>query len=513
MSLSAGSWLDSYQIIAAVSARGMSGVCRTGETTLKELMNASVSLLSRFLRLLLLSALLFVASLALVTAAWGQDAGSTADAAADPPVDAPIQTIFPHPAEGRFWISGQSNFIFQTHAPFYAQYSGANSLQPNYEKATSRVLTLYTGYQITHSIEVLVDVEEAGGQGLSQALGLAGFTNLDVVRNPTLGQAPYLSRYMYHQVIALSPNSTENARNPLSTFAQLPTRRLEIRFGKFGISDFFDNNSVGGDSHLQFMNWAVDQNGAYDYAADTRGYTFGLILEYQSPKWGARFAEALLPTVANGQHLQWNLHKANASNFEFELHRGFLKKRDGIIRLLSYINNANMGIYQIANEQYLADPTVPPSITNHPPQVTTKYGFGVNFEQALSNAIVMYGRFGWDNGKTESWAYTELDQTFQLGAGFAGRLWKRKYDRAGLAFVSNGLASAHARYLSYGGLGFIIGDGGLTYGRETIFETYYTAHVWRGVFLGPDLQYIVNPAYNKVRGPVTVPSFRLHLDF
>jgi len=455
---------------------------------------------------------LWAAGLAVVPA-FTQDAGSMADEAVAPAETPAIQTMFPHSSETRYWISGQANFIFQTHPPFYALYSGTNSLQPYYEKATSRVLTLYTGYQITKSIEVLLDVEEAGGQGLSQALGLAGFTNLDVVRNPTLGEAPYLSRYMYHQVFALSPEKTEAARGPLSTFSELPTRRLELRFGKFGMSDFFDLNSVGGDSHLQFMNWAVDQNGAYDYAADTRGYTFGVILEYQSPKWGLRFAEALLPTVANGQDLHWNLRKANASNVEFELHRGFLKKKDGIIRVLAFVNNANMGIYQVANDEYLANPVAPPDITNHPPQVTTKYGFGFNFEQVLAKNILMYGRFGWNNGKTESWAYTEIDQTVQVGAGFVGRLWKRSYDRAGVVFVSNGISSEHARYLSFGGLGFILGDGGLTYGRETIFETYYTGHVWRGLFLGPDLQYIVNPGYNQVRGPVVVPSFRVHLDF
>jgi hypothetical protein len=461
-----------------------------------------------FLALALLTAELFVAS-----SAGAQDAGSTGDESAVPAESGAMQTMFPHPSDTRYWISGQANFIFQTHPPFYALYSGTNSLQPYYDKATSRVLTLYTGYQVTKSIEVLLDVEEAGGQGLSNTLGLAGFTNLDVVRNPTLSQAPYLSRYVYHQVFALSSERTEAARGPLSTFSELPTRRLEFRFGKFGISDFFDLNSVGGDSHLQFMNWAVDQNGAYDYAADTRGYTFGAMLEYQSPKWGLRFAEALLPTVANGQDLQWNLRRANASNVEFELHRGFLQKKDGIIRILAYVNNANMGIYQVANEQYLANPVAPPQITNHPLQVTTKYGFGFNFEQALTKGIVLYGRFGWNNGKTESWAYTEIDQTVQIGAGFPGRLWKRSYDRAGAVFVSNGISSEHARYLSFGGLGFILGDGALTYGRETIFETYYTAHIWRGLFLGPDLQYIVNPAYNQVRGPVIVPSFRVHLDF
>jgi hypothetical protein len=450
----------------------------------------------------------------LASSARSQDPGSAASETADPQVaDETVQTMFPHFREGRFWVSGQANFIYQTNPPFYAKYSGPNSFQPYYEKATSRVLTLYTGFQLTKSIEVLFDVEEAGGEGLSQALGLGGFTNLDVVRNPTIGEAPYIARVMYHQVFALSHEKTENARGPLSTFSELPVRRIELRFGKFGMGDFFDVNSVGGDSHLQFMNWAVDQNGGYDYAADTRGYTYGLILEYQSPKWGLRFAEALMPSVANGPNLVWNLRNANASNFEFELHRGFLKKKDGIIRLLAYINNANMGIYQVAIDQFLEGKVTKPDITNHPQQVTTKYGFGINFEQVLTKNIVLYGRFGWNNGKTESYCYTEVDQTFQAGAGIAGRMWKRKYDRAGIVFVSNGITSEHARYLSYGGLGFLLGDGGLTYGRENIFETYYTVHAWRGIYLGPDLQYIVNPGYNQVRGPVTVPSFRLHVEF
>lgn len=456
---------------------------------------------------------LLLAALTITAGAQDAPASDTAAASEAPAADETVQTMFPHFKEGRYWISGQANFIFQTNPPFYAKYSGPNSFQPYYQKATSRVLTLFTGFEINHSIEVLADLEEAGGAGLSAALGLAGFTNLDVVRNPSLSKVPYLARLMYHQVISLSPQKVENARSPLSTFAELPARRLEFRLGKFGMADFFDVNSVGSDSHLQFMNWTIDQNGAYDYAADTRGYTWGAMLEYQSPQWGLRFAEALLPTVANGPNLVWNLRRANAENVEFELHRGFLRKKDGIIRLLSYVNNANMGIYQVAIDQYLEGKVPTPSITNHPQQVTTKYGFGINFEQTISNDIVVYGRFGWNNGKTESWAYTEDDQTFQGGAGLAGRMWKRNYDRAGIAFVSNSISKEHALYLALGGLGFILGDGGLTYGRENIVEGYYTAHAWRGIYVGPDLQYIVNPGYNQARGPITVASFRLHVEF
>jgi hypothetical protein len=169
------------------------------------------------------------------------------------------------------------------------------------------VLTLYTGIQLTKTTEILVDIESAGGRGISDAFGLAGFTNLDVVRNPTLGSRPYLARAMVHAIIPLDDEKIESERGPFSLATLLPVRRMEIRAGKFGTADFFDVNSVGSDSHLQFMNWTVDNNGGYDYAADTRGYTWGVSEEYQDRKWGLRFAECLMPKVANGIELDWDL--------------------------------------------------------------------------------------------------------------------------------------------------------------------------------------------------------------
>jgi high affinity Mn2+ porin len=302
----------------------------------------------------------------------------------EPAATATTETTFAHPFSERLWVSGQMNVIFQTHPELAAKYSGPNSLRPGYEKATSRVLTLYTGVRINQSSEVLADVEQAGGRGLSDALGLAGFSNLDAVRNPSLGEQPYVARLMWHQVIALGKERVESDPGPLSTFSELPARRLEVRVGKFGTVDFFDVNSVGNDSHLQFMNWAIDQNGAYDFAADTRGYTWGGVLEYQERRWGFRFGEALMPSVANGMEEVWNLHRARSENYEFELHRGIVPRKEGRVRLLGYTNYANMGIYRNAIQRYEAGLDAKPDITDHPLQTTRKYGFGVNVEQALT---------------------------------------------------------------------------------------------------------------------------------
>src|ERR1700730_8935997 len=136
--------------------------------------------------------------------------------------ETPTQTIFPHPDSTRWWISGQFNNIAQGHPGFSAKYSGAHSLNPRGEVRDSRVMTLFTGLELTHSTEILFDPEITQGHGISDALGLAGFTNLDVVRNPDLGGTPYVARVTFRQIIPLSHATTEQERSPLSVFTQLP---------------------------------------------------------------------------------------------------------------------------------------------------------------------------------------------------------------------------------------------------------------------------------------------------
>src|SRR5579863_2785430 len=443
-------------------------------------------------------------------------ASPTPDAAASLAVPSPddsTESMLPHLKDTRFWLSGQANFVFQTHPDFHALYSGPHSLNPNYEKATSRLMTLYTGVRFNNSTEFLLDLEEAGGAALTLGFGLAGNTDLDIVRNPLLSKAPYLGRGMFHKVFALSEDKVENQRNVFSLFEELPRRRLELRFGKFSMPDFFDVNSVGSDTHFQFLNWTTDNNGAYDYAADTRGYTVGATADYEDRNWGFRFAEALMPKVANGIDLVWKPWQAHAENFEYELRHGLIPKKAGVVRLLAFTNYADMGIYRQAVANFEAGRTPIPDITNHPWHITRKYGFGVNVEQNLTHYLTAFGRFGWDNGRTESFAYTEDDQTFSGGVGASGAWWHRKQDRAGVAFVTNGICKYHQTYLADGGLGFLLGDGGLNYGRENIVESFYTVHVWRGIYLAPGLQHVNNPGYNRDRGPVTVPTFRAHVEF
>ncbi|MGC2162827.1 MAG: carbohydrate porin [Silvibacterium sp.] len=425
-------------------------------------------------------------------------------------------TVFPHSSTSRYWISGQANIVLQGHPAFAAKYSGPNSLTAWGQSATTHVVTLYTGYELTHNTEVFADVEDATGSGIGNANGLAGYTNLDSVRlvqGVALSTAPYLARFMLRQIIPLTQERVEADRDELHLATSLPARRIEFRLGKFDLADFFDLNTWGSDSHLQFLNWTVDNNGAYDYAADTRGYTDGAIVEYDDHWWSARFAETLMPKTANGTYLDADLARARAENFELEARGNLIAHRAGTVRLLSYVNHANMGNYEDAIANYLDHKTPTPDIIGTREQGRHKYGFGLNFEQEITSSVGVFGRLGWSDGRNESFAYTEDDRTLELGGFVTGSSWHRRNDRTGVAVVGNGIVAAHQQYLALGGLGFVLGDGALTYGHEKIVENFYTAHLWRGFFASYDFQHINNPGYNQARGPVAVSTLRFHTDF
>jgi hypothetical protein len=450
-----------------------------------------------------------------------------------PRVEEPAPTtLFNHFKDERLWVSGQFNVIFQSNLPFHAAYSGTNSFLNRGAYKTSLLGTLYLGCELPQvgrlRSEALYSEEYAGGRGLSEALGVAGFTDLDVVRNPNLGNVPYMARYSFHETLALSNEEVDQERGPFALAGKVPVRRIEARIGKFSLPDFFDLNSISSDSHLQFMNWSDDNNGAWDYAADTRGYTTGGMIEYDDRNWSFRYAIAAMPIIANGISLDWAFSRAHGQNFEYELRKSLIAKREGTVRALFYANNAHMGNYREAVQQFLNGSdtrsygVTVPTITLHEKYGALKYGFGLNAEQEVTSDLRLSGRFGWNEGQHESFAYTEIDQTFEFAGDYRGTSWHRPLDKVGVAGISNAIKRDHQNYLRDGGLGFILGDGGLVYspgdswlhyGRENIVETYYNLHAWRGLYYALDIQHIDNPGYNRDRGPIWVGSVRMHLDF
>ncbi len=268
------------------------------------------------------------------------------------PADEAAATMFPHSETSRYYIAGQANIIFQADGPFHSPYEGPNSFIGRGEYKVSLLGTLYLGAQLRRApkteTDAIFNLESSGGRGLSEALGLAGFTNLDVVRNPNLGSVPYMARVQLHQTIGFTDKLIESPRTPFSLATQVPERRLQFFVGKMSLPDYLDINSIGSDSHLQFMNWTVDNNGAWDYAADTRGYTYAVVTEYDDKVWSVRYARGV-----DAYRCQWHgsgLESASRQRPKLGVRtpqtaprQAASTRAQGVVRVLSYRESCAYG--------------------------------------------------------------------------------------------------------------------------------------------------------------------------
>ena len=439
--------------------------------------------------------------------------GSTTPAT--PPNAASAQQPVHQPAEeARRWsLHFQQTLIDQWHNNLRTPYSGDYSLADRESAKLSFTSTLFIGRRLWKNAAVYFNPEVAGGSGLSGARGVAGFTNGETFRIGVADPVLYLARLYVRQVFAIGPETDVDEDDLNQVAGPTPRRYFALNLGKMSVADYFDQNSYSHDPRTQFMNWSLMSAGGWDYAANTRGYTVGGVLEYVTPGFTARFASTLLPTYANGPLLDYHYTKSHAETLELTK-TYHLAQRQGTVRVLGFRNVAPMATYRSAVALGLA--------TGEQPDLAlvrraghTKIGFGLNAEQEIGKNVGLFARVSYNDGQNETWAFTEIDHSASLGIASTGRRWARPDDRLGAAIVVNGISSGHRAYLAAGGYGFIVGDGALNYGLEQIGEVYYSfALPTYHASISPDYQLVINPAYNRDRsGPVHVVAVRLHVEF
>lgn len=439
-------------------------------------------------------------SMALVYAVF---AANSAIAAQDPPGESDGASENP-----RTQLHFQFTTVTQAHPSFSADYSGKNSLSPNSEHETTVTSTLYLGARLWSGAEMYVNPELSGGSGLSRALGVAGFPNGESFRVGDAQPRLYLARLMLRQTIAAG-TETEAVKDEANQLAGTrPVRRWTVTVGKFGVGDIFDDNAYSHDPRTQFLNWADWTAGAWDYSADTRGYTWGLVIEYNDAAWAARFGATAQPKSANGLEFDKRVRDAYALSGEFE--RRYELAGKGAARLIVFYNRAHMGSYREAIARAGQDP---PDIVSTRRVGRSKWGFVLNLEHSLSASTGLFLRESWNDGHNEAWAYAEIERSLTAGAVRKTPLKIRPDDEAGIAFILNALSADHRDYLAAGGYGFMVGDGRLSYGAETIGEVYYQAALQKHAWLTADYQFVLHPAYNRDRGPVHVFGARFHAEF
>jgi high affinity Mn2+ porin len=415
------------------------------------------------------------------------------------------------PVEAERWnLFYQATSIGQYHGTFNSPYEGPWSLQDYPERDASLTTTLFFTLRLEQNTLLVFNPEIAGGRGFSGVNGLANSSNGELPRVASATPKPYIARlYITHDFgFGSEKESVESDENQLA--GARPVKRYTITAGRFTLTDFFDDNRYTHDPRTQFMGWGVMYNGAWDYAADVRGYTWGLVHELHMRNWSLRYAIAAMPKIANGSQLDRRLFVNDGNVFEAE-YRYNVKKHPGTVRLLNYENRADAGTYAqaIRDAQLTGDV---PDITATRRNGTLKYGFGISADQEIAKDVGVFCRLGWNDGKTESFAFTAIDRLATGGVSVDGKRWHRPNDTVATELTTSGISAVHAEYLAMGGHDFLIGDGRLEYGPEYAWESYYRARLFPGFFASFDLQHFNNPAYNENRGPVWIESIRLHIE-
>jgi high affinity Mn2+ porin len=416
------------------------------------------------------------------------------------------------------WTSHfQLTVIAQQHSAFPSKYSGNNSLADTVEPvATSLTSTLFLGRRLWKNAALYFNPEVSGGKGLSFATGVAGALNGETYRVGATEPQVFIARAFFQQYFPLGNTSYEYVEDDINKIAgKVPTSRITISAGKFAISDFFDDNAYSKDPRSQFLNWSMWANGAWDYPANTRGYTKGIVVELIKPRWKIRAATVAVPRIANSPLMEYN-SKAHSETVEFE-HQLLFNKRRGNVRLLLSNTYSKAPSYAAGmkalstNNTYLLDVIASEAENNE--YGGKKVGLGLNLDQELTSNMGVFARAGWNDGKYATWSFTEIDRTVNAGLSINGTRWKRPNDVFAIGAVVNGLSKPHRDFVKAGGSGFIIGDGTLNYGSEGIVEAYYNARLSNFFWLTFDYQFVNDPGYNKDRGPVHVFALRGHVEF
>jgi len=419
-------------------------------------------------------------------------------AAADEPAAAP-ETVVSSDWSDHY----QLTYIEQGNPAFTSPYRGANSLDPGTRIQETISATAMWGYRLLPGTELYFDPEFNQGFGLSHTVGLAGFSNGDAQKAGSDVPRLNIARLYIKQTIGLGGEQEDVEDDQNQIAGRRDVSRITLYAGKLAVNDLFDTNSYAHDSRNDFFNWAIWEGGAYDYAADQKGYSDGFVIELNQKSWAFRIGDFLVPKYSNDRDLDTNFLKRGGYQAELE-ERYRLFDQDGTARITLFANRANMGSYAAALETPTLD--IAASRTDR-----WKYGFVLGAEQRITDDLGAFARFSYNDGTTEIVSFTDIDRSASLGLSLKGGSWERPNDTIGLAGAINALSRVEGDYLAAGGLGILVGDGRLNYATENILEGYYRYQIDDPLSLTFDAQYIDNPAYNADRGPVAIFAIRLHV--
>jgi len=364
------------------------------------------------------------------------------------------------------------------------------------------------GYRLSAGTEFYYNSEIIQGHGISGTRGVAGVPNGEAVKAGFSNLHYNTSRLFVRETIGLGGESEKVVDDVNQVAGARDVNRITLSAGKFSANDFFDDNAYSHDARLQFLNGMFWESSAWDYPADEVGYTAGFVAEWNTKDWALHYGIFMEPTVSNGSRLDYHVLEANGQILQFDW-RYNVGDHAGTLRPFVFWNRAHMGNYSDA----LAYPDITDALFETR-AYRSKVGFGFSWDQELTKDLGAFIRLSWDDGRTESFAFTEIDRSLTAGLSADGSRWGRKGDTLGVAAGANGLSPGHKAYLGAGGIeGLFLGDGALNYGLDDILEVYYRIQAAKFLSISPDFQYVDHPGYNRDRGPVPIYAVRVHVEF
>ena len=475
--------------------------------------------MTRKLYLTLLS-MLFGALISGVTSpsVFAQRAGSGVDQIASD--DQPIQGL---PTEGELFglpvnVHGQTTYINQRYNNFTSSYSGINSLSAQKAMSYTWSGTLFFGARILPDTDIYFNPEVVSGVPFSGLTGLGGFSNGEATKANGAQAKFYSARAFVRQTINQDGDKVvlENEANQITQ--TVSSNRFVITGGQFATLDIFDDSKYAKDPRVQFMNWGNMTYLAYDYAADARGYGWGLAGEWYRDNWVFRVSRMTPPSAHNTLGIDWHILDHYGDQVEVERQHQ-IADLPGKVSVLAYRNKMILARFQDATNYVIQNNAQgTQAINNVRNNEQFKTGIGINAEQGLTQDMGIYMRAFTSDGHTETMSFTEADNSLSIGMGLNGNSWSRPKDTVGISLMQNGLSSYRRNYLQAGGVSYFIGDYAgpgqvISYRAERIGEIYYNASLVKNVLAGLNFQHINNPAYNSARGPVNILSFRIHAEF
>jgi hypothetical protein len=454
--------------------------------------------------------------------AYAQRAGSGADQIASFADD--LDWL---PTEGEFLglplnLHGQTTYINQRYNNFNSSYSGMNSLAAQKSMSYTWSGTLFFGARLAPNTDVYFNPEVVSGVPFSSLTGFGGFTNGEATRAQGAQAHFYSARAFLRQTINQEGSVVllENDANQITQ--TVSSNRFVITGGQFSTLDIFDDSKYAKDPRIQFMNWGNMTYLAYDYAADARGYSWGLAAEWYRDNWVFRASRMLTPKIPNQLNLNWQIFNSYGDQLEVERQHN-VGDLPGKVSVLGYRNRMIMARYTDATNYLIANNAQgTQALFNVRNNYQYKTGIGINGEQALAKDMGVYFRIFKSDGNTETMSFAEADQSLSIGMGINGERWGRAKDSIGISAMLNGISANRKAYLQAGGISNFVGDTPypyagplqtINYRPEQITELYYNALLIKNVLLGVNFQHVINPAYNAARGPVNIASFRIHAEF